>query len=115
MCLFNCVILLHLKYCKTRKKYDDKISQKCLKQFSRLLKFTNLASEPQKILTYLFMFPECVIQVMHCDYFMGWSCLPPEAHLGHVHYSIHLVKIKWLILQNDIIGVVCMYVCFILI
>ena len=72
----------------------------------------NLASEPQKILTYFIMFPECVIKVMHCDYFMRWSCLPPEAHLEHAHYSIHLVNIRWLQLQNVIIGVVCMYVLF---
>ena len=66
----------------------------------------------KKILTYVFMFPECVIQVMHCDYFMEWSCLPPEAHLGQAHYSIHLVNIKWLGLQNVIIGVVSMYILF---
>ena len=54
-----------MNYCKTRKKYDDKIHENALKQFSRRLKFTNLASEPQKNLTYLFMFPECIFTYMN--------------------------------------------------
>ena len=49
--------------------------ENALKQFSRQLKFTNLASEPQKILTYLFMFPECIIQVIHHDFFMDYFTL----------------------------------------
>ena len=46
------------QYCKARKKYDDKISQKCPQAVFTKLKFTNLASETQKILTYLSVFPE---------------------------------------------------------
>ena len=50
---------------KPEKNTTIKFHENALKQFSRRLKFTNFASEPQKILTYLFMFPECIIQVIH--------------------------------------------------
>ena len=41
---------------KPEKDTTIKFHENALKQFSRRLKFTNLASEPQKILTYLFCF-----------------------------------------------------------
>ena len=62
-----------------------KFHENALKQFSRrfFFKFTNLASEPQKILTHLFMFPEYIVTI-------SWArpCLPPEAQLGHAHHGI---------------------------
>ena len=50
----------------------------------------NFASEPQKkFLTYPFMFPQCIIQVIHRDYFMGASMF---AHNSSVHSPrIHAV------------------------
>ena len=65
------IILNTVNTVKPKKNTTIKFHENALKLFSLLLKFTNLASEPQKILTYLFMFPECIIQVIHCDYFMG--------------------------------------------
>ena len=50
---------------KPEKNTRIKFHENTLKQFSRRLKFTNLASEPQKFLTYLLMFPECIIKVIH--------------------------------------------------
>ena len=46
---------------KPEKNMTIKFHENALKQFSRRLKFTNLASEPQKILTYLFIFSPCSI------------------------------------------------------
>ena len=50
-------------YCKTRKNMTLKFHENALRQFSRRLKFTNLASlNHKKILTYLFMLPECTVK-----------------------------------------------------
>ena len=54
---------------KPEKNTTIKFHKNALKQFSRRLKFTNLASEPQKNSNQPFY--ECIIQVIHRDNFMG--------------------------------------------
>ena len=57
-------------YGQTRKKYDDKISQKCSQQLSRRLKFTNLASEPQKNPNLPFYLYMCMLYLLVLIYVM---------------------------------------------
>ena len=69
-----------------------KFHENALKQFSGRLKFTNLASEPQKNSNQPFY--ECIIQVIHRDNFMGAAMFASKSIFTCVGYT-QQIRIIW--------------------